>query len=101
MYSRSDTGQVTKFSYKTTTDLLIRIPISICLNTFEQFFKGVLNLWFSQRCSLHPLFSVHFLGQKKEKQSLFVCVEVLRLSQPNGVMSSSVSLPNHTFTGQT
>ena len=27
-------------------------------------------------------------------------VEVLRPSQPNGVMSSAVSLPNHTFTGQ-
>ena len=33
-------------------------------------------------------------------QQLFVCVEVLRPSQPNGVMSSAVSLPNHTFTGQ-
>ena len=31
---------------------------------------------------------------------LFVCVEVLRPSQPNGVMSSAVSLPNHMFTGQ-
>ena len=31
---------------------------------------------------------------------LFVCVEVLRPSQPNGVMLSAVSLPNHTFTGQ-
>ena len=31
---------------------------------------------------------------------LFVCVEVLLPSQPNGVMSSAVSLPNHTFTGQ-
>ena len=31
---------------------------------------------------------------------LFVCVEVLRPSQPNGVMSSAISLPNHTFTGQ-
>ena len=31
---------------------------------------------------------------------LIVCVEVLRPSQPNGVMSSAVSLPNHTFTGQ-
>ena len=30
----------------------------------------------------------------------FVCFEVLRPSQPNGVMSSAVSLPNHTFTGQ-
>ena len=32
--------------------------------------------------------------------SLFVCVEVLQSSQPNGVMSSVVSLPNHTFIGQ-
>ena len=31
---------------------------------------------------------------------VFVCVEVLRPSQPNWVMSSVVSLPNHTFTGQ-
>ena len=31
---------------------------------------------------------------------LFVYVEVLRPRQPNGVMSSAVSLPNHTFTGQ-
>ena len=31
---------------------------------------------------------------------IFVCVEVLRPNQPNGVMSSAVSLPNHTFTGQ-
>ena len=31
---------------------------------------------------------------------LFVCVEVLRPSQPNGVMSTVVSLPNHMFTGQ-
>ena len=30
----------------------------------------------------------------------FVCFEVLRPSQPSGVMSSAVSLPNHTFTGQ-
>ena len=30
----------------------------------------------------------------------FVCVEVLLPSQPNGVMSSAVSLLNHTFTGQ-
>ena len=30
----------------------------------------------------------------------FVYVEVLRPSQPNGVMSSPASLPNHTFTGQ-
>ena len=35
-----------------------------------------------------------------EMECLFVCVEVLRPSQPNGVMSSAVSLPNHSFTGQ-
>ena len=31
---------------------------------------------------------------------VFVCIEVLRPSQPNRVMLSVVSLPNHTFTGQ-
>ena len=30
---------------------------------------------------------------------MFVYVEVLRPSQPNKVMSSVVSLPNHTFSG--
>ena len=34
------------------------------------------------------------------KHFLSVCVEVLRPSQPNGVMSSAASLPNHTFTWQ-
>ena len=32
--------------------------------------------------------------------ALFVCVGVLWPSQPNGFMSSVVSLPHHTFTGQ-
>ena len=41
-----------------------------------------------------------FQGQWRISHTLFVCVEVLRPSQPNGVMSSGVSLPNHTFTGQ-
>ena len=43
------------------------------------------------------------VGQNQEQNvCLFVnvCVEVLRPSQPNGVISSAVSLPNHTFTGQ-
>ena len=31
---------------------------------------------------------------------MFVCVEVLQPSQSIGVISSVVSLPNHTFTGQ-
>ena len=33
-------------------------------------------------------------------EDLFVCVQVLRPNQPNGVMSSADSLPNHTFTRQ-
>ena len=32
--------------------------------------------------------------------SWFVCVEVLLPSKSNEVMSSALSLPNHTFTGQ-
>ena len=40
-------------------------------------------------------------GANRHQSSVgFVCVEVLRPSQPNGVMLSAVSLPNHTFTGQ-
>ena len=41
------------------------------------------------------------LYRKMTIYGLFVSVEVLRPSQPIGVMSSAVSLPNHTFTGQT
>ena len=37
---------------------------------------------------------------KYQMNCVFVCVGVLRPSQPNGVMSSAVSLPNHIFTGQ-
>ena len=42
-------------------------------------------------------YGFHFLWFE---QCGFVSVEILRPSQPNGVMSSAVSLPNHTFTGQ-
>ena len=37
---------------------------------------------------------------KRELFVCVVCVEVLQPSQPNGVMSSAVNLPSHTFTGQ-
>ena len=49
-------------------------------------------LGFDISCKLSP--------QKTIRMNLFVCVEVLRPSQPSGVMSSAVTLPNHTFTGQ-
>ena len=41
-----------------------------------------------------------FEGYGAFKPSLCLCVDVLRPKQPNGVMTSTVSLPNHTFTGQ-
>ena len=48
-----------------------------------------------------PLFNGLLLEEKNLLPiRVFVCVAVLRPSQPNGVMSSVVSLPNHTFTGQ-
>ena len=40
------------------------------------------------------------IGALSPMRDCLFCVEVLRPSQPNGVMSSAVSLPNHTFTGQ-
>ena len=49
------------------------------------------------RKSLGPLFSI--LNTECIYEDI-VCVEVLGPSQPNGVMSGMVSLPNHTFTGQ-
>ena len=52
----------------------------VTLFFFFSFFVGPLNV-------RHPL-------------QTFVCVEILQPSQPSGVMSIMVSLPNHTFTGQ-
>ena len=58
---------------------------------FRRFEKGASNEYPQQMFSLRNKIIV---------VAPFVCVEVLRPSQPNGVMSSAVSLPNHTFTGQ-
>ena len=59
---------------------------------------------FTQNCIKHifevtgmlklVFFLYFFVWEKK------ICAEVLRPSQPNGVMSSVVSLSNHTFSGQ-
>ena len=40
--------------------------------------------------------TTHLHGEIRQ----IVCVEVFRPTQPNGVMSSAVSLPSHTFTEQ-
>ena len=41
---------------------------------------------------------IYFYDDDVVVLNMFVCVKVLRPSQPNGVMSSAVSLPNHIFT---
>ena len=48
----------------------------------------------------NSFFSPYEILPIAQKNKYFVCVEVLRPSQSNGVMSSAVSLPSHTFTGQ-
>ena len=49
---------------------------------------------------LSPLYKMVEINQVYQVFLKFVCVEVLWPSRPNGVMSSAVSSPNHTFTGQ-
>ena len=60
--------------------------------------KNIYVSWQNQNM-LWVLNNIFFcLGNSGDYQ--FVCVEVLRPSQLNGVMLSTVSLPNHTFTVQ-
>ena len=55
----------------------------------------------NNRKHINNLISVKLVQRVvKVNKNVFVCVEILRPSQPNGVMSSAVSLPNHSFTGQ-
>ena len=44
----------------------------------------------------NPFIPEFLVGSSILEFDLFVCVEILRPSQPNGVMSSAVSLPSHT-----
>ena len=74
---------------------------------FRLFFiqvSNTLSLIFIKKDVHQNLFVTLLLGSKAKtmlaQQCLFVCVGVLRPSQPNRVMSSVVSLPNHMFTGQ-
>ena len=53
---------------------------------------------FSGEFCISPLNTVS--KNDSAERRVFVCVEVLWPSQPKGVMSSVVSLPNYTFTGQ-
>ena len=75
----------------------------------EAVLTSTLNLCFEQKYEKYQSFlyeNFQFLVVKfsiylnRRVFVMFVCVEVLRPSQPIGVMSSAVSLPNHTFTWQ-
>ena len=59
--------------------------------------KCVLGVVQSVRCQTHLVCSLLVFSLTC---TYFICVEILRPSQPNGVMSSAVRIPNHTFTGQ-
>ena len=81
----------------------------LSINTHLQIKKTDLLLWsllllFMRMCPLYNIGMIVIKSCVPHVESisspLFVCVEVLRPSQPNEVMSSTVSLPNHTFTGQ-
>ena len=54
----------------------------------------------ANKMALHVYANSTDQDQTAPSGAVFVCVEVLRPSQPNRVMLSAVSLPNHTFTGQ-
>ena len=65
--------------------------VNMAMSTSEQYFKAINN-------STNPFYT-HERYENDEFDMMFVYVDVLRPSQPSGVMSSAVSLPNHTFTG--
>ena len=94
---------------------LIFFFLQITIWNFMQIVSSVCKFWPDEticlKCQILPsrknkknitnCHLINFLPRVKFGLSaLFVCVEVLRPSQPNGVMSSVVSLPNHTLTGQ-
>ena len=72
------------------------------INTIYQFFFFFFDLGFTALSRIFHLYRADRsskVGENRRTRRI-VCVEVLWPSQPNGVMSSVVSLPNHTFTGQ-
>ena len=79
-----------------------------CLKLTEQIMKRIVDGLILERIVdglIRQLVSIDdsqfgFVPGRGTTDAMFVCVEVIQPSQPNGVMSSVVSLPNHTFTGQ-
>ena len=60
----------------------------------------VFSFWDNMKVNINGILTKFGMCINIVKIYLFVCVEVLRPCQPNGVMSSAVILPNHMFTGQ-
>ena len=78
-------------------NLSLCLPLSLSLCALaETLLMSIHKRLFSLRNSIVVILSSPLVLD----ENVFVCVEVLRPSQPNGVMSSAVSLPSHTFTGQ-
>ena len=79
----------------------VKAKISLCIHVWA--FTDWLICVFTVRLCPEDTSSggaTHMKTQQLQIKGSFVCVEVSWPSQPNGVMSSAVSLPNHTFTGQ-
>ena len=56
--------------------------------------------WHKVTIQSSPVSKTERTHEARQVLMCLFCVELLRSSQPNGVMSSAASLPNHTFTGQ-
>ena len=83
------------------TSLAVSRGITRCVGSFYYAENKLQILVLFTSLTLWTYYSLHCLPQQFLNTSTgFVCVEVLWPSQPNGVMSSVVNLPNHTFTGQ-
>ena len=84
-------------------DETLRMCRTVWIRTFCACLKARFRLtrtmyWYS---ILKMCLGVYAVGKGPDwLAELFICVEVLRPSQSNGVMSSAISLPNHTFIGQ-
>ena len=88
---------------------LVMLPITFWLNPISNLGGDVVwrisrwllwrPAWISERNNFSNSKSLCHCDASHQVSPLS-CVEVLRPSQPNGVMSRAVSLPNHTFTGQ-
>ena len=81
----------TVYFIRTATSEKVQCNITCTQQRLSTYIKSDQSALWTAKDPKHP--------QEDSKDCLFVClfVEVLQRSQPNGVMSSAVSLPYHTF----